>query len=277
MVRDRMLEEGFAREDDFIEPRHATDEDLTLAHTADWIHRLQAGLLTFEEVMKLEVPYDETMVRGFFLATGGTILAARQALEEGAGFNIGGGFHHAHAGHGEGFCAVNDVAVAVRRVQADKLIERAMIVDCDVHHGNGTAAIFSGDPTVFTLSIHQFANYPEHKPPSSLDIHLEDGVGDREYLSRLGEGYVPALDRFKPDLVLYVGGADPHCTDQLGGLKLTKNGLHRRDRLVFDRALQAHVPVAVVLAGGYSYDVRDTVEIHCNTARALREAIDSAT
>lgn len=273
LVRERMIDDGFAHHDDFLEPDSATNEDLKLAHTADWIDRLRAGLLTFEEAVKLEIPYNEAVVRGFWLAAGGTILAALRALQDGAAFNIGGGFHHAYAGHGEGFCAVNDIAVAIRRMQADGLVERAMVVDCDVHHGNGTAAIFLNDPTVFTLSIHQFANYPEDKPPSSLDIHLKDGVGDDEYLSKLKAGYSPALAEFKPNLIIYVAGADPHCKDQLGGLKLTMEGLKRRDRLVFDRALEARVPVAVVLAGGYSYEVRDTVEIHCNTAKALRDAI----
>jgi len=273
MVRERFIETGFAGPDDFAQPDFATDEDLLLAHTADWIHRLQAGLLTFEEALRLEIPYNETVIRGFKAATGGTLLAARLALEHRAAFNIGGGFHHAYAGHGEGFCAINDLAVAIRRVQADHLIERAMVVDCDVHHGNGTASIFAGDPTVFTLSIHQFANYPEDKPPSSLDIHLENGVGDGEYLARLKAGYVPAFAEFRPDLIVYLAGADPHVEDQLGGLALSKDGLMRRDRLVFDVALAAGVPVAVVLAGGYSHDVGDTVEIHCNTAKALLQAM----
>jgi acetoin utilization deacetylase AcuC-like enzyme len=275
MVRERLLESGFADPDDFVQPESATEEDLTLAHTTDWIRRLRAGLLTFEEAAKLEIPYNETVIRGFWLATGGSMLAARLALQHGGALNIGGGFHHAYAAHGEGFCAVNDVAVAVRRMLADKLIERAMIIDCDVHHGNGTASIFLNDPAVFTLSIHQYANYPEDKPPSSLDIHLGDGVGDEEYLAKLETGYAPALAEFKPNLIVYVAGADPHCEDQLGGLNLTKRGLEQRDRLVFDAALQARVPVGVVLAGGYSFDVRDTVEIHCNTAKCLRDAMES--
>lgn len=160
----------------------------------------------------------------------GTTLAARQSLSAGVGFNVGGGFHHAFAGHGEGFCAINDIAVAVRRLQHDKAIQRAMVVDCDVHHGNGTAGIFAGDLSVFTLSIHQFNNYPSEKPPSSLDIHLADGIGDGEYLQRLSNGYRAALTMFKPELVLYVAGADPYLEDQLGGLSLTFDGLKERDR-----------------------------------------------
>jgi acetoin utilization deacetylase AcuC-like enzyme len=163
--------------------------------------------------------------------------------------------------------------VAVRKLQADGFIRRAMVVDVDVHHGNGTAAIFAGDTDVFTLSIHQFNNYPDDKPPSTLDVHLEDGVGDDEYLARLRAAYTPALRGFRPELLVYVAGADPHWTDQLGGLMLTMDGLLRRDRLVLGHALAQRVPVAVVLAGGYSQDVRDTVTIHCNTAKACADGL----
>jgi acetoin utilization deacetylase AcuC-like enzyme len=273
MIRERLLESGFAVDDDFLQPGFALDEDLALAHTREWVRRLRTGLLSYEEARRMEIPYTEAVVRGFWLAAGGTILAARLALRDGVGFNVGGGFHHAYPGHGEGFCAINDVAVAIRKVQKDGFIKTAMVVDADVHHGNGTAAIFGGDADIFTLSIHQMDNYPEDKPPSSLDIHLEDGVADEEYLARLRSGYVPALKSFKPDLLVYVAGADPHWTDQLGGLRLTMEGLKRRDRLVLDHALAAGVPVAVVLAGGYSQDIRDTVAIHCNTARACAEAL----
>jgi acetoin utilization deacetylase AcuC-like enzyme len=214
------------------------------------------------------------MAEAFRLNTGGTILAARLALEQGIGFNIGGGFHHAFPGHGEGFCAVNDIAVAVRRAQKDGLIERAMVVDCDVHQGNGTASIFAGDRSVFTISIHQFNNYPSEKPPSSLDIHLPDGIGDEEYVHRLGDGYRTALAVFAPQLVLYVAGADPYYDDQLGGLGLTFDGLRERDRLVIWTALQRRIPVAIVLAGGYAYSAEDTVTIHCNTAAVARELIE---
>jgi acetoin utilization deacetylase AcuC-like enzyme len=182
--------------------------------------------------MQLEVPYSRELVEAFWLAAGGSMLAARLALEQGIGFNIGGGFHHAFAGHGEGFCAINDIAVAIRAMQREGRIQRAMVVDCDVHHGNGTAGIFAGDASVFTLSIHQFNNYPSEKPPSSLDIHLPDGVGDEEYLHRLGNGYRAAMTMFHPELLIYVAGADPYCEDQLGGLSLSLEGLRERDRLV---------------------------------------------
>jgi acetoin utilization deacetylase AcuC-like enzyme len=273
LIRERLIDSGFATDQDFLQPGFALDEDLALAHTHEWVRRLRTGLLSYEEARRMEIPYTETVVRGFWLAAGGSILAARLALRDGIGFNVGGGFHHAYPGHGEGFCAINDIAVAIRKLQRDGFIQSAMVVDADVHHGNGTAAILNGDADVFTLSIHQFDNYPEDKPPSSLDIHLEDGVADEEYLARLRSGYLPALKSFKPDLIVYVAGADPHWTDQLGGLRLTMEGLQRRDRLVLDHALQARVPVAVVLAGGYSQDIRDTVSIHCNTARACAESL----
>ena len=273
LIRERLLEDGFADEDDFIQPGAALDDDLGLAHTREWVGRLRAGRLSAEEARRMEIPYTDSVVRGFWLAAGGSILAARLALRDGVGFNIGGGFHHACPGHGEGFCAINDVAVAVRKLQAEGSIRSAMVVDVDVHHGNGTAAIFAGDASVFTLSIHQFNNYPADKPPSTLDVHLEDGVADDEYLARLRAAYVPALRNFRPELLVYLAGADPHWTDQLGGLLLTTDGLMRRDRLVLGHALAEGVPVAVVLAGGYAQDVRDTVTIHCNTAKACADGL----
>jgi acetoin utilization deacetylase AcuC-like enzyme len=275
MIRERLLEDGIASEDDFLQPGSALDEDLMLAHSREWIRRLRTGLLTFQEAARLEIPYSQQVVRGFWLHAGGSMLAARLAQRDGFAFNLGGGFHHAYPGHGEGFCAINDVAVAIRRVQADGFIRTAMVLDCDVHHGNGTAAIFEGDASVFTISIHQFDNYPEDKPPSSLDIHLADEVDDEEYLKLLREGFVPALRKIQPDLLFYVAGADPHWKDQLGGLRMTMEGLERRDRLVFETVRDAGVPVAVVLAGGYNVDVRDTVAIHCNTVRVAADTVRS--
>jgi acetoin utilization deacetylase AcuC-like enzyme len=223
--------------------------------------------------MKLEIPYSREMVEAFWLAAGGTIRAARLALTDGIGFNIGGGFHHAFPDHGEGFCAINDIGVGIRKLQQERLIERAMVVDADVHNGNGTAAIFSGDDSVFTLSIHQFHNYPAVKPPSTVDIHLEDGVGDEEYLQRLGDACRKGMKEFKPQLVTYVAGADPYREDQLGGLSLSIDGLKARDRMVFDLARENGAAVAVTLAGGYAVRVEDTVTIHCNTARAAAESL----
>ena len=247
-----------------------------LAHTGDWVRRLRSGLLTFEEVLQLEIPYSQEMVKAFWLAAGGTTLAGRLSLRDRIGFNIGGGFHHAYPGHGEGFCAIHDVAVGIRRLQKDKLIEKAMVVDCDVHHGNGTAAIFAQDPSVFTLSIHQFNNYPTDKPASSLDIDLEDGVDDDEYLERLAGGYLPAFERFRPDLVMYIAGADPYQEDQLGGLMLTLEGLRKRDELVIRTAVEHAIPLAISLAGGYARRVEDTVTIQSGTAKVAAAVLASA-
>jgi acetoin utilization deacetylase AcuC-like enzyme len=283
LVRDRLVAEAFASPEDFVRPEPASDEDILAVHTPDWVHRLKTGTLTFSDILKLEIPYPRPMVEAatprqmveaFWLAAGGTMLAARLALVHGVGFNLGGGFHHAFPDHGEGFCAIHDVAVGIRRLQKDGLIRRALVVDCDVHQGNGTAAIFAADPSVFTLSIHQLNNYPAEKPPSDLDINLADKTGDDEYLERLRTVCVPAVAEFHPDLLVYVAGADPYYQDRLGGLSLTLEGLKARDRLVFSCALMHHVPVAVALAGGYAFELNDTVTIHANTARAAKEALD---
>jgi acetoin utilization deacetylase AcuC-like enzyme len=275
LIRDHLLASRFATPDDIVEPSPATDEDLLLVHHREWITRLKQGLLDYLELMKLEIPYSRQMVDAFWLAAGGTMLAARLALRDGIGFNIGGGFHHAFPAHGEGFCAINDIAVAIRKLQQDKAIERAMVVDCDVHDGNGTAAIFAGDPSVFTLSIHQLNNYPSIKPPSNIDVELEDGVGDAEYLDRLTTACRNGIGEFQPQLIMYVAGADPYREDQLGGLALTIDGLKARDRLVFDLGLEQRAAVAVTLAGGYAVRLEDTVTIHSNTAIAAAEALAS--
>jgi acetoin utilization deacetylase AcuC-like enzyme len=272
-IHERLLHDGFATAQDFVLPEPATDADILAVHEPGWVARLKSGTLSYRELMQLEVPYSRELVEAFWLAAGGSMLAARLALEQGIGFNVGGGFHHAFAGHGEGFCAINDIAVAIRAVQRDS-IQRAMVVDCDVHHGNGTAGIFAGDASVFTLSIHQFNNYPSEKPASGLDIHLPDGVGDDEYLQRLGDGYRRALAMFHPELLVYVAGADPYCEDQLGGLSLSLEGLRERDRLVLSTALHSHIPVAIVLAGGYAVNVQDTVTIHANTAFVAKEVLE---
>lgn len=273
LIRDRLLASGFAQPADFVQPEPATDEDLLLVHQRGWITRLKQGTLDYLELMKLEIPYSRQMVEAFWLAAGGTTLAARLALKDRVGFNIGGGFHHAFPGHGEGFCAINDVAVAIRKLQQEHLIERAMVVDCDVHDGNGTAAIFAGDPSVFTLSIHQLNNYPSIKPPSNIDVDLEDGIGDAEYLDRLGEACRRGLCESQPQLLMYVAGADPYREDQLGGLALSINGLKSRDRVVFDLSREQGAAVAVTLAGGYAVKLEDTVSIHCNTAIAAAESL----
>lgn len=265
LIRDRLAPEGY----EFAAPEAAADEDLLLVHGQGWITRLRQGTLHEAELQRLEIPWSQRMADAFCLAAGGTTLAARYALREGTAFNIGGGFHHAHPNHGEGFCAIHDVAVAIRKLQQEQLIERALVVDVDVHHGNGTAAIFASDDSVFTLSIHQFNNYPQYKPPSDIDVNLEDGVGDEDYLERLDHAVEQALSRFDPQLLMYVAGADPYKEDQLGGLALTIDGLMKRDRLVFGIARHRKIPVCVTLAGGYARRVEDTVTIHANTAQCL--------
>jgi acetoin utilization deacetylase AcuC-like enzyme len=271
LIRERVLRDGVANPEDFIEPAAASDDDIALVHDRDYIRKLQTGKLAYLEILRLEIPYSPELVRAVWLSAGGSILAGRLALQDGACANISGGFHHAYPDHGEGFCVLNDIAIAIRALQKERVIERAMTVDCDVHQGNGTAAIFAGDPSVFTLSIHQANNYPYPKPPSSLDINLPDGVADEEYLSELEKGLDQALAGFQPELILYVAGADPYREDQLGGLKLTMEGLEKRDRLVFEKACARKIPVAVTLAGGYARRVEDTVTIHTNTIRVAQE------
>jgi acetoin utilization deacetylase AcuC-like enzyme len=273
LIRERLLREHFAAPEDFVAPEPATDEDILLVHQPGWVDRLKHGTLSFQEVLRLEIPYSRQMVDGFWLAAGGTILAARCALRDGVAYNVGGGFHHAFPDHGEGFCAVNDIAVGIRRLQKDGAIQKALVIDCDNHHGNGTAAIFSHDPNVFTISIHQYANYPAEKPDSSIDIHLADGTPDAEYLRKLGDAYETSVAGFRPELIIYVAGADPYCEDQLGGLSLTMEGLKARDRMVLETALRYKAPIAVTLAGGYAYSISDTVTIHSNTAVACLEAL----
>jgi acetoin utilization deacetylase AcuC-like enzyme len=273
-LHDRLTRTRFATAEDFVAPEPATDDDILLVHDSEWVTKLRSGTLTYQDILRLEIPYSRRMVEAFWMAAGGSILAARLALQNGVGFNIGGGFHHAFPDHGEGFCAINDIAVAIRRLQRDGVVRRCMVVDCDVHHGNGTAAIFANDPSVFTLSIHQFNNYPTEKPPSSLDINLADGIGDAEYLNRLGNGYRAALTMTQPELVVYVAGADPYYEDQLGGLSLTFDGLKERDRMVIWTALTHHIPVAIVLAGGYAESVEDTITIHANTAEVAKEVLE---
>jgi acetoin utilization deacetylase AcuC-like enzyme len=273
MIHDALLEEGIAEQSDFLQPSPAGDEDVLRVHTEAWVHKLQTDSLTLSERMKLEIPVSKATVVAFWLAAGGSTLAGRHALEDGFAANLSGGFHHAYPGHGEGFCMIHDVAVAIRALQASGAIRTAMVVDTDVHHGNGTASIFQNDTSVFTLSIHQENNYPMPKPPSDEDIGLADGTRDHEYLDALEEGLLHSLKQLTPDLIFYVGGADPYREDQLGGLALTFEGLQKRDRLVFEQARSRGIPVASTLAGGYARRVSDTVRIHLNTIVAARDVL----
>jgi acetoin utilization deacetylase AcuC-like enzyme len=271
LIKEKLLRDRVASPEDFVEPPAAADEDVALVHHREYVRKLQAGKLSYLEILRLEIPYSPELVRAAWLCAGGSILAGRLALQDAAAVNIGGGFHHAYPDHGEGFCVLNDIAIAIRRLQKDKAIGRAMTVDCDVHQGNGTAAIFAGDRSVFTLSIHQENNFPYPKPPSTLDINLRDRVEDAEYLRELEKGLERALGEFHPDLIFYVAGADPYRDDQLGGLRLSMQGLEGRDRLVFEKARAKKIPVAVTLAGGYARRVEDTIQIHTNTIRVAKE------
>ena len=302
-VHDRLLEMGVADSSDFVTPQPASDQDILLVHTPQYVNKLKSGSLSPREEMQLEVPFSPELVRAFWLAAGGSILAAEHALKDGIAFNIGGGFHHAFPDHGEGFCMIHDVAVAIRRMQRNGKIHTAMTVDCDVHQGNGTAAIFAGTRTVseplpssgpstlgrpalmrgahagdvFTISLHQENNYPMWKPPSSIDVDLPDGITDDDYLAWLDNALSSGLRQFTPDLICYIAGADPYREDQLGGLALTIEGLKRRDELVFRVARARGIPVMVTCAGGYALRVEDTVNIHCNTVVAAKEVFAAAT
>jgi len=261
---------------EFLEPEPATWADLALVHTAEFLRKIRTNTLTAMEIRRLELPWSMRVMEQLRLMTGGTLAAARAAIEPSCGGvagNIGGGFHHAFDDHGEGFCLFNDVALAIRLLQRDGRIERAAVIDCDAHHGNGTAAFFQRDDRVFTFSMHAEHNYPAFKPRGSLDIGLESGVGDREYLDRLRDA-LPHVLASKPEIAFYVAGGDVHHEDQIGGLGLTTAGARERDRLVLASCRGAGVPVVVVLAGGYPRSLDTLVQIHCATfeeARALKE------
>jgi acetoin utilization deacetylase AcuC-like enzyme len=272
LVRDRLLADGTITQDDLLRPEPASDDDVGLVHTAEYVRKLRAGTLSVTEQLVLEVPFSVELRDAMWLCAGGSMLAARVALEHGLAFHLGGGFHHAFPDHGEGFCLINDVAIAIQALRRDGSIESAVVIDLDVHHGNGTAAIFSQEPDVFTFSMHQEHNYPAWKPPGNLDLGLDNGTDDAEYLTAL-EHHVPRiLDAHQPELAFYLAGADPYAQDQLGGLRLTVEGLRRRDAIVLDGLREARVPAVVTLAGGYAQHQDDTVEIHANTLREAKRA-----
>jgi acetoin utilization deacetylase AcuC-like enzyme len=298
-IREQLLKAGAFRESEFVAPEPCRDEDLLLVHTKLWVEKLKHGTMSTREELELEVPYSKELAEAFCYMTGGSMLAAELALEDGCCVHLGGGFHHAFADHGEGFCLVNDVAVAIRVMQRDGRIARAMVLDCDVHQGNGTAAIFgTGDPEpfpraswsasllaprraahvktsatrdVFTVSLHQESNYPYWKPASSIDVNLPDGTSDAEYMEWLKTALNGSRERFEPELLCYVSGADPYAEDQLGGLALSIEGLKERDRTVFRFARDNGFPIMTTLAGGYARKAADTVTIHTNTVLAAKE------
>jgi acetoin utilization deacetylase AcuC-like enzyme len=304
LIRELLLQQHVADESDFIVPQPASEADVLLVHSPLYVNKLMEGGLSAREELEMEIPYSPQVVEAFMLHTGGSILAAERALKDGVCISIGGGFHHAFPEHGEGFCMINDFAVAIRAMQKRGLIGRAMTVDCDVHQGNGTAVIFGNaaprpnklpswsaaalgtpqGPTVsdahakgvFTISLHQENNYPYVKPPSSIDVNLPDGCGDADYLAWLDNALSSGLRQFDPELICYVAGADPFREDQLGGLDLTIEGLKRRDELVFRAARARDIPVMVTYAGGYANRVEDTVTIHGNTVIAAAEVYRTA-
>ena len=266
LVHARLLEQGVIAQRDVVDPRAAAWDDLALVHTREYLVKIRDGTLTHEDIAQLELPWSSEMVEGFRVMVGGTIDAARLAVRQRAIVgHIGGGLHHAFPNHGEGFCPFNDVAVAIRVLQHDG-VQRAAVIDLDVHHGNGTAFIFESDPRVFTFSMHQQHNYPMWKPRGSLDIGLMDGTGDADYQRQLEEA-LPAVMESNPECLFYLAGADPYEQDQLGGLSLTLDGLRARDRIVIDQARRSGLPMVVVLAGGYAREVNDTVAAHVATMK----------
>jgi acetoin utilization deacetylase AcuC-like enzyme len=264
----RLIAERLPSGVEWREPREASWDDLALVHTSEYLAKIREDRLTADEIATLELPWHPALADGFRLMVGGTCDGARAALDRGLAAHLGGGLHHAFANHGEGFCPLNDVAVAIRVLQRDCGIRRAAVIDCDVHHGNGTAMIFEQDPSVFTFSIHQQHNYPVFKPRSGLDVGIEDGADDQMYLGALS-GALPRVLESRPELAVYLAGADPFEEDRLGGLAVTKAGLAERDRLVIEACRKAGVPVVMALSGGYAADVRDTVDIHVRTVEIM--------
>lgn len=270
LVRDKLLVEGTLQPTEIFEPQPAAIEDVLLVHTEDYVSRLRSGTLTAKEIRKLGLPWSKSLVRRSFLATSGTINAAKYALENGVASNLAGGTHHAFPDRGEGFCVLNDVAVAIEVLKREKLAQRFLVVDCDVHQGNGTAFIYRDDEAVFTFSMHGAKNYPLFKEISNLDIELPDRTADKEYLETLNEA-LPRIFLHNPDIIFYLGGADPFEKDKLGRLGLTIDGLMKRDETVLSFARERDIPIVTVMSGGYAQDINDTVEIHCNTIRAVKK------
>ena len=270
LVRNRLLKDGTLQTCEIAEPQPVKIEDVLLVHTDDYITRLRNGTLTAREIRRLGLPWSKSLVRRSFLACSGTINAARHALKTGVASNLAGGTHHAFPDRGEGFCVLNDVAVAIRVLQKENLAQRFLIVDCDVHQGNGTAFIFKDEVDVFTFSMHGAKNYPLFKENSTLDIELPDKLQDKEFLEILSEA-LPRIFLHNPDLVFYLGGADPFERDKLGRLGLTIEGLRQRDEIVLSFAKDRQIPIVTTMSGGYAQDINDTVEIHCNTIRAVKK------
>ncbi len=275
-LRERLLQSGEFTADEFRVPEAASDEQILRVHDANYLERVASGTLSAKEQRAIGFPWSERMVERSRRSAGATIAAAREALAKGWSANLAGGTHHAFRDRGEGYCVFNDAAIAARALQAEMRIRRIVVIDCDVHQGNGTAAIFAGDDSVFTFSIHGAKNFPAHKEASDLDIELPDGTGDDEYLWHLERGLGEALERSRPEAAFYLAGADPWEHDRLGRLSLTKAGLARRDDLVLATLGARRIPVAIAMAGGYAQDVEDIVDIHAATIFAARRIIGVA-
>jgi len=272
-LRERLAASGAFREDDFRVPAAAGDADIRRAHCPGYIGRVATGTLSAKEIREIGFPWSEAMVERSRRSAGATLAAARDALVQGWSANLAGGTHHAFFDRGEGFCVFNDAAIAARAMQAEAGLARVAVIDCDVHQGNGTAAILRGDDSVFTFSIHGARNFPFAKEASDLDIELADGTGDEEYLWHLERGLDETLARSNPQLAIYLAGADPHESDRLGRLRLTKRGLERRDELVLGRLAARGIPVAIAMAGGYGRELDDTVDIHAATILAAKRLL----
>lgn len=271
LLREAVLAAGLAPAEDLVVPEPASDEQILRAHDYDYLRRVKQGELTPNEIRRIGLPWSPELVARARCSVGGSIAACRAALRDGLAVSLAGGTHHAFRDHGQGFCVFNDSAIAARTMQADDRLRRAVIIDCDVHQGNGTAAILADDPSIFTFSIHGARNFPFHKERSDLDVELEDGTEDEEYLEALRGGLARALELAQADLAIYLAGADPYAGDQLGRLALTKAGLAERDRLVFSLCRGAGLPVATVMSGGYGRRIEDTVDIHLATVRVADE------
>lgn len=270
-LRSRLSESGLFAESDFQLPHAATDLELALAHDPDYIERVSCGQLDEKAQKAIGFPWSPGMVERSRRSAGATIDACRCALRDGVAASLAGGTHHAFHDRGEGFCVFNDAAVAALLMHSEGLAKRVLIVDCDVHQGNGTAAILRNSPDIFTFSIHGARNYPFEKENSDLDIELPDGCTDAAYLQQLSHGLDTAFDLARPELIIYLAGADPYQDDRLGRLRLSKSGLQLRDQAVYRRCLDLDVPLAVTMAGGYARNIDDTVEIHCNTICLARQ------
>jgi acetoin utilization deacetylase AcuC-like enzyme len=272
-LRERLASCGEFRPDDFRVPDGATDAQILRAHCPRYLGRVKDGTLSPREVREIGFPWSAAMVERSRRSAGATVAAARDALVQGWSANLAGGTHHAFRDRGEGFCVFNDAAIAARALQAEAGIARVAVIDCDVHQGNGTASILRGDDSVFTFSIHGARNFPFAKEAGDLDIELADGTGDAEYLWHLERGLDESLERSRPQLALYLAGADPHEGDRLGRLKLTFRGLAQRDALVLGRLAARGIPVAIAMAGGYGRDIDDTVAIHATTILTARRLL----